>query len=352
MRRKVSLLTKLVLGAGALFCAGEAKAYQITLGPGNFENPSVSNGMVAFEGESGDGNKDIYVWSQTDGVTRLTFNSRNQIQPAFADPFVAYTTQENGNFDIRWLNLETNVNQLITSHPSSQKNPDISLQGDVARVIWQSWENGNWDIKMAQGGVVQQITTDPFAQINPSTDGNITAWTDTRNGNGNICTVTNNCDVRAYDHSTGEEFVVANSGSTEIDPFVSDGRIFYSRYDGNHWNVWKWEDGETIQLTNGNYAELVTSAGGEFYGLIDYRYGTGRASVRSLSGEEIQLGSDIYTSGGVDIDRGVAAWHEILPEGKQIFVRLDVPETGTLALLAGGAGLALKRRRKETKRAA
>ena len=140
---------------------------------------------------------------------------------------MVWEDNRNGNWDIYMKDLDTGVEQQVSSSPGDDRVADIS--GDI--VVWQSLVGGVADIRMKNlaTGIESPVTSDAAYQNSPRISGDLVVWEDYRNGN---------WDLYMKDLTSGVESPLAVGASTAARPAVDRDKVVYEDTTGINYDVW------------------------------------------------------------------------------------------------------------------
>ncbi|MFP6621213.1 MAG: dockerin type I domain-containing protein [Pirellulaceae bacterium] len=155
-------------------------------------------------------------------------------------------------------------------------------------IVYSDGRNGNSDIFAYQvsSGTEIQVTTNDKEQMSPLISGNLIAWVDRRNWDGQSDPYLRGNDVYGYDLSTGQEFPIS-------------AKPYSSRIIGVDGNLVAVNEGYEVLLDkNGNEDELATN-------LVVYEYrGNDPIAVKYTTGWTAGSGHDTRQTAGSDGDFG------------------------------------------------
>jgi beta propeller repeat protein len=315
----------------------------------DFPRPDVSGDIVVWHSNRArpimERRGDIYGYDLTRQIEfpiHVDMSSaEGQTNPAISGDIVVWEDYRNGtpgpfgnegNSDIYAYDLATQTEFPICTLPSAQYVPDVS--GNI--VVWCDMRNGNADIYGydLSSGQEFPICTAGASQSSPAASGNYVVWRDFRGGG--------DYDIYGYDLVAQTEFPVHTGPGHQVRPAVSG-------------DVVVWQDGLSLAGPVRLYGrDLGTGA--------EFRVGTGESQwLPDIDGDLVvwaDFGGAIY---GFDLgkwvefpifqgrrpqDPAVSGLLVVWEEGLNHIYGAYVPEPGAGLLLAAGALLACRGRRR------
>jgi len=134
--------------------------------------------------------------------------------PDAGGSIVVYQEFQNNNWDISMWSGQTRT--PVYSGPGNQINPTT----DGSLIVWQDDRNGSWDLYSYEISTrkISQLTSHPSDQTNPHLADGVLVWQDNRNGD---------WDIRGLDISTGVEMEIYSGPADQTDPRTGSSRIVW-----------------------------------------------------------------------------------------------------------------------------
>jgi beta propeller repeat protein len=153
----------------------------------------------------------------------LTRNPFAQFEPAISGDLIAFTDRRNGNDDIFYWDLSSDLEVQVTSGPQNERQPDISGRTIVYTNAGPGTGGGDIMAVVIGGDPAPVAALPSSLQAHPAISGSLVVWEDDRDGNQ---------EIYAKDLETGiETRLTTTPGATEFEPAVSGGRVVYSSQD-------------------------------------------------------------------------------------------------------------------------
>lgn len=274
-----------------------------------------------------------------------------QVQPDIDYPWIVYKTGNVSHIsEIMAYNFETGESRAVTTGGADAENPSISGDWVVFSADGAGWTSDAtcdiWAYNLVTNSYVH--VTDPLLfgsglnQGNPAIDGNIVVfneWTDS--------VWWTDCDIRAYDLSTGQTFMVTSRAGVQKEPEIGDGWVVYKdEADGSgggsiHAYDLATATDTTIALsisdatTNESFSDASTDGGMVVYEKYHYTAATGSQYLIGLY--DLAAGSETVISAADNSSRshpvigdGVVTWHEYTAGQAEVFgydIKLGGPAT-------------------------
>jgi len=200
-------------------------------------NPAIAGDYIVYQqttftrvpvGSSGSAiNVDLAVLNINTLTTEVVSLSGTQSNPDIYMNQIVFSDNSGGDFDLKLIS--------DASNPSSGLSTFYSASGDQlyprmhgSYVVFQTEENGNWDIyaKAVSGSTLIQIATGDYDEKYPDIYNNKVVWSDNRDGNWNIY---------MYDMSTQQETAITTGENTYLNPSI-----------GSDFIVWQTDTGDII----------------------------------------------------------------------------------------------------------
>jgi len=270
---------------------------QLDIPSGNHAYESDVSGDVVVWCDYRNSDRDIYGYNMATGEQlSICTVAGDQRYPSISGGTIVWYDERNGGRAIYGYDLSTSQEFMLPATCDPVRG-SVRIDGDI--VVWTDWRNGNRDIYAYDLSTGQEfaVCLDPSPQHIPAVSGDVIAWADSRN---------ERTDIIGYDISTGAEFVVCRAPKSQWRPVVGDRFI-------------AWEDNRR------GYSDLMA-----------YDLETGREYV-----VDDEKNTAPFTC---DLDGDTLLWMDLfMPESMVWITRL--PEPTTMAVLALGGLLVLKRRR-------
>ena len=180
-----------------------------------FLNRPNYDGRIVFSSNARGNNYNLYVADAGGGdLHEITHEPGDEINPSISPDgnFVAYAQNNEGDWNITVMEIDTEHRWNLTHSPHNATNPDWS---DWDRIAYQSDKYGNWDIMWIDafgpewdGGTSpdMEITNSPQNETNP-------AWG--RYNYASMIAYVRDVDIWAFDDNMGQEFRTPASGGGE-----------------------------------------------------------------------------------------------------------------------------------------
>ena len=180
-----------------------------------FLNRPNYDGRIVFSSNARGNNYNLYVADAGGGdLHEITHEPGDEINPSISPDgnFVAYAQNNEGDWNITVMEIDTEHRWNLTHSPHNETNPDWS---DWDRIAYQSDKYGNWDIMWKDafgpewdGGTSpdMEITNSPQNETNP-------AWG--RYNYASMIAYVRDGDIWAFDDNMGQEFRTPASGGGE-----------------------------------------------------------------------------------------------------------------------------------------
>ena len=180
-----------------------------------FLNRPNYDGRIVFSSNARGNNYNLYVADAGGGdLHEITHEPGDEINPSISPDgnFVAYAQNNEGDWNITVMEIDTENRWNLTHSPHNETNPDWS---DWDRIAYQSDKYGNWDIMWKDafgpewdGGTSpdMEITNSPQNETNP-------AWG--RYNYASMIAYVRDGDIWAFDDNMGQEFRTPASGGGE-----------------------------------------------------------------------------------------------------------------------------------------
>ena len=195
------------------------EALQLTNFEPAFLNRPNYDGRIVFSSNARGNNYNLYVADAGGGdLHEITHEPGDEINPSISPDgnFVAYAQNNEGDWNITVMEIDTEHRWNLTHSPHNETNPDWS---DWDRIAYQSDKYGNWDIMWKDafgpewdGGTSpdMEITNSPQNETNP-------AWG--RYNYASMIAYVRDGDIWAFDDNMGQEFrTPASSGGEQVMP--------------------------------------------------------------------------------------------------------------------------------------
>ncbi len=147
------------------YCFDPSKHITLVNASGDQIAPAISGTTIVWQDKRISGHWDIYWCTYTTGSgcsvtngTRITTPPSNQKHPDIAGNFVVWQSDQNGNWDLYMCDLsksagqtgycsDDNYHRQIKSGNAIQQAPAVStISSTETDVVWEDNRNGNWDI--------------------------------------------------------------------------------------------------------------------------------------------------------------------------------------------------------------
>ena len=310
--------------AVVLACSHGAKAgfpvFSITPADPDAGQPAISGNIVVWQ-TVGPGGLDIYGCDLSTGATfPVCTHTGWQMYPAISGNIVVWRDGRNEASalgDIYGYDLSTGTEFPVCTHATEQLNPAIS--GDI--VVWEDFSRGDVWGRDLSGGNPFPIATDLGGPLRPAVSGNIVVW---RRGG-----------IFGHDLSTGSQFTICDQGGEY--PAISGDIV-----------VWL----DTREAHQALYGHNL-STGAEFRIGTHYAYSevpdvsgdiaVWRAPIHQIWGCDLSTGTEFLICEGNWVESPAISGNIVVWQNDGIYGAI-IPEPATLALLAVGGLLLIRRR--------
>ena len=202
-------------------------------------NPQISADGVTWNGYDGGWQAFYYDGIQT---TQLTNHYSVNDQKLSGDRLVwrsAPTHMPGGNlFEVYVYDAKTQATLQLTDNDSREGSVDVSGQN----VVWSGTGNSIW---LHDGTKTVQL---PGTGIQPHVSGNLVAWKAYSGGKPS--------EIHLYDGNSTTKIVDSND-SVRIEGFF-DGNLIWGEWDDNDWELFRYKDGNTIQVTDNDFNDRLS----------------------------------------------------------------------------------------------
>jgi beta propeller repeat protein len=152
----------------------------------------------------------------TGTLRQLTTNAGSQIDPAVGGDIVVYTSNQNGNDDVYFMNVVTGVETRVTTSTTPQRLHDVS----GGRIVYTDLTPPAARIRLYDIATASDTAISPGPDQNARIDGQIVVF---ERGS------SSSTDVVAVNLDTNTETIVAGTAALELRPSVSGMKVVYER---------------------------------------------------------------------------------------------------------------------------
>ncbi len=244
-------------------------------------SPSVSNGNVVWYGLASGEDNEIFLYDGS-GVTQLTNNLVHDTLPKTSNGYIAWQEQVAfGAYNVKiydgsnivtvgsafthamsdntiawreeyWTPQMQHWSRIMYFDGSSEitvYQPDGNVYNPImsgSNIAFGSYDGNDTEIFFYNGSGLTQLTDNDYEEGHLSIDGNHLVW---QSAEGNI-----------YYFNGSNITSITDAGIT---PDVSGDRIVYVSHDGEDYEIFLYENGSTIQLTDNNYDDYKPTIDGD-----------------------------------------------------------------------------------------
>jgi len=161
--------------------------------------------------------------------TRITTDPGDQYDPSLSGDIIVFTNYRSADTDVYYYDLNSGQEFPVIMGPAPGNQELTDVSGGII-VYTDYWLSDVWAYDIASGTGRDITAPDkiavghPFNSVDPSTDGTIVAWEDSRDWN---------MEIYAMDHAmdpvTSEERRITTDTATDAKPAVNDGHIVWQR---------------------------------------------------------------------------------------------------------------------------
>jgi len=323
--------------------------FPISTGPADQRYPAIDGNIVVWADRRGP----MYGYDLSTGTEFPLATENPYYAPSISgDTVVFRRTDGPSNYEIYGYDLVTSTEFLISTGAESKYDPSIS--GNT--VVWRDNRNadGNGDIYGYDLLSLNEfpICTDPGPQSTPVVNGDIVVWGDSRR---DIYVD----DLYGYDLARGREFLIAtDDGIDHWTPAISGKTV-----------VWESEFGPVSDIYGADLRTPVADAGGPYTVTVGENLVLDASASWDLENDIVSFMWDLDDDGSFETDAGGEAVFSVsyayleslgldLSTWNEIHVRVTdsigltgtahsgaIPEPATLAMLALGGVVLLRRKR-------
>ncbi len=137
-------------------------------------NKTVDTHAVVYSDNDEEGDMEIYIKTSNDKVKKLTDNQLDDTAPYFdADSMrVVWQRLIDGRYQIVSYDLNESEEVQLTFSSANNMEPKVSEEG----VVWQAWDNNDWEIMYFDGSYTEQITNNISQDVAPVIEDGYILW--------------------------------------------------------------------------------------------------------------------------------------------------------------------------------